>query len=87
MHLLIVGTSKGTAKKVKRQKERHTRKKCDQRISAVADLGTYYCDMYRGHGNTQGMRGVRKQLHTAGGTNIWQPSRTALNSNTAVQQS
>ena len=24
--------------------------------------------MYRGHGNTQGMRGVRKQLHTAGGT-------------------
>ena len=30
--------------------------------------GTYYCDMYRGHGNTQGMRGVRKQLHTAGGT-------------------
>ena len=38
-------------------------------ISDLADLGTYYCDMYRGHGNTtQGMRGVRKQLHTAGGT-------------------
>ena len=37
-------------------------------ISDLADLGTYYCDMYRGHGNTQDMRGVRKQLHTAGGT-------------------
>ena len=36
-------------------------------ISDLADLGTYYCDMYRGHGNTQGTRGVRKQLHTAGG--------------------
>ena len=37
-------------------------------ISDLADLGAYCCDMYRGHGNTQGMRGVRKQLHTAGGT-------------------
>ena len=36
--------------------------------SDMADLGTYYCDIYRGHGNTQGMCGVRKQLHTAGGT-------------------
>ena len=55
-------------------------------VSDLADLGKYYCDMYRGHGNIQGMRGVRKQLQQEE-QNIRQPSRMALNSSTAVQQS
>ena len=51
----------------------------------MADLGTYYCDMYRGHGNIiHGMRGVRIQLQEEE-QNIRQPSRMALNSRTAVQ--
>ena len=57
-------------------------------IYRLADVGTYYCDMYRGHGNTQGMRGVRKHSYIQQEEkNIWQPSRMALNSNTAVQHS
>ena len=37
-------------------------------ISAVADLGTYYCDMYRGRQYAGYARCTQTQLHTAGGT-------------------
>ena len=34
----------------------------------MADLGTYYCDIYRGHGNIQGMYAWCTQTATTGGT-------------------
>ena len=50
-----------------------------------ADLGTYYCEMYSGHGNIQGIRGVRKQLQQEE-QNMRQPSPMALTSSTVIDQ-
>ena len=49
----------------KSEKAKKARKKGDQRISAVADLGKYYCDMYRGRQYTGYARCTQTQLHTA----------------------
>ena len=47
----------------------------------LAELCTYYCDMYSGHGKIQGIRGARKQLQQEENTRI------ALDSTTTVPQS
>ena len=53
------------------------------KVAYTPGLSGYVCDMYRGYGIIQGVRGVRNQRQQEE-QNVRQPARVALNTSTAV---
>ena len=87
MHLLVVGTSKGTAKKSENAKKATHEKKKVTKGFPLWRIWVHIIVTCTEDGNIQGMRGVRKHSYIQQEEqNMRQPSRVALNRNTAVQQ-